>query len=139
MIATVVVSITSWMVIAHVLLTFQWWHPRPVGGVVLGVACLAACNRRPAGRSRHHVSPRQLRTIVDELGWFQIIGSLTTLALWVASLASIDTSGFGDWGLIAAVPPTFSPHVARDHRCGRCRARTRHEAAPGRGRRSRRF
>ncbi len=107
LVVTMSVSLVTWAIVAHVLLSFQWWQPRLVSAVVLGLAavCAAAWN---AGSStaRTVTALERFTSLIDHIGRPQLIWSAVALGLWAGSLPFIDTD-FDDWGLITAVPPTF--------------------------------
>ncbi len=116
-----VLSVTSWMLVAHVLLTVQWWEPRTAAIALLGVAFVGACvrRRRPRDEARWSVAHR-VRTLGEQLGPFQLIGSFVALALWAASLPSIDTDGFDDWGLVVGGAPDVLPRLRARRSSSRC-------------------
>ena len=110
-VVVIVVSITAWTAVAHVLLSLRWWHPAPVAGTLLAAATLAALAGTPRRRSDHVFPTLTIKMRIvrfgENLGTKQMVASAVALSLWAVSLPFIDTEGFGDWGLIAAVPPTF--------------------------------
>lgn len=102
------VSLTSWMVLAHVLLSLEWWRPRAVAVA----ACLAcATTGGVLVRRRRPVAANVVRTGIA--GSFRRVGrsSILRLALlvvavglWWSSLDDIDVGGVGHWGLITQLP-----------------------------------
>lgn len=100
------VSLTSWMIVAHVLLSLQWWHPQIVTGLLLAVATAAAEVRR------RRIPPTQsdrpgLAAWLSDIGRTQLLAGAAAVGLWAWSLTSIDVADIDDWGLVSVLPPSF--------------------------------
>jgi len=94
-------SLVSWMVVAHVLLTFQWWQPDIAAAVVLGV-CAAFRVRRSVPATKR-LDPIDRSNLTGP----QLAVSLAVLALWGYSMAQLDVSDIGLLGLVADLPLTW--------------------------------
>ena len=109
-VVVVATSVATWTIIAHVLLSVAWWHPREVAATVLGVLALVhavvdARSRRAPGPGAVPLGPlTALRTWWWQLGPAHLAVLAIAFAVWAATLGRIDTEAIGDWGLIARVP-----------------------------------
>ena len=129
-VATIVVSITSWMVVAHVLLTLQWWRPRYVGGGRRGSGDVRHRGRRSSVTVSHDAT--HLHALVQDLGTVRRSSGRCGVALWAVSLPFIDTVDIGDWGLITSLHSDLLRRLRDRHRRRRPGGhRCRHERAPG--------
>jgi hypothetical protein len=105
LVLTLSVSLVTWMIIGHIMLSLQWWQPRLVSAVILGLAALCSALWTKGRTTAQNIA--QPRTAwADDVSWPRLIWSAVALALWAGSLPFVDTN-FDDWGLITAVPPTF--------------------------------
>ena len=100
-VAVVALSVVSWILIAHVMLTFHWWRPDVTAGIVLGVGAtlrLAQTDRgaAPAVSAASRQSAR-----------LQLVLTVLILLLWWASVARLDVSDIGLIGLVAELPLTW--------------------------------
>ena len=109
-VVVVATSVATWTIIAHVLLSVAWWHPREVAATVLGVLALVhavvdARSRRARGPGAVPLGPlTALRSWWWQLGPAHLAVLAIAFAVWAATLGRIDTEAIGDWGLIARVP-----------------------------------
>ncbi len=102
---TLATSVVAWMVVAHVLLTFQWWNPRPVAAGALVVAAVigASTRRERPGEPWRLRRDRWLTpTTRRQLRWTSV-----ALALWAISLPFVDLDAITEWGLVSVLPVTF--------------------------------
>ncbi len=97
-VATVALSVVTWMVVAHLMLTFHWWRPGGGAAVVLGLcAAIRLVRPRPASR------PIDWRGLAPpQVGW-----TLLALALWWSSMSRLDVSDIGLLGLVGELPLTW--------------------------------
>ena len=91
LVITLAVSLVSWVVIGHLLLTFQWWQPRLVSALVLGLAAVTAALWR-AGAPCTRSLPTRCGELIDDIGRPQLIWSAVALGLCAGSLPFIDTN-----------------------------------------------
>ena len=86
LVVVIVLSITAWMSVAHLLLSVRWWHPGPVAGVLLAAACVATLvgwGGRPVADVAATPSIRaRVDGFVRHLGRTQLIASTVAFALW---------------------------------------------------------
>jgi hypothetical protein len=102
MLVVVASSVVAWMLVAHLLLSLQWWQPRLV---VAALAAALALGRTVATAStRTSKRGAALRTSLHSMGWRQPAVLAVLLAVWAVSLPSIDLGTIGDWGLVAELP-----------------------------------
>lgn len=93
-------SVTSWMVLANLLLTVGWWHPR--AAVTIGLAAAAVWRQRHGG-----VRNRWPAVTWRDLATARTAGAVAALALWAIALPAVDLARIDDWGLISALPATY--------------------------------
>jgi hypothetical protein len=93
-------SVTSWMVLANLLLTVEWWHPRSTVTIALGAAAVWRQRHAPLCHQRLTVPWRDLATA-------RTAAAVAALALWTMALPVVDLARIDDWGLISALPITF--------------------------------
>ncbi len=99
-------SVVTWMLVAHVLLSLRWWQPRLVVAASAAALALgrtvAAASGRPAGRvARLRAGwSAGLRAV----GWWQPLVLALALVVWAVSLPAIELDGLGDWGLVTELP-----------------------------------
>ncbi len=104
------VSLTAWMVVAHVLLTFEWWRPR-VAAVVTLVVC-SAVGTRIAWRAATAAAqaclivdrPSRAGHLVDRTSLVRIGVLAVAVGLWWSALGDVDVAGVGHWGLVTQLP-----------------------------------
>jgi len=99
LVVVVAISVTSWMLVAHLLLTFQWWEPRLVVAVLLAVAAAVACR----GRDGEPTTARPSMAEWGPTGWIVVAG-FAILGGWAWSLGSIDLSQLDGWGFVSVAP-----------------------------------
>ncbi|NND73747.1 MAG: hypothetical protein HKN44_01970 [Ilumatobacter sp.] len=99
-------SVVTWMLVAHVLLSLQWWSPRHVAVGVLVIATFVGVFWPPspaaARPARSRTTAWTSRSMRRQLGW-----SCAALVLWAVSLPQIDLDSMTAWGLVSVLPPTF--------------------------------
>jgi hypothetical protein len=98
--AILAIDLTSWMIVAHVLLTVGWWHPGPVIALLTGALTIAHLRGdRPAPRPAAVV--RRWSSALDFSGTIVITG---VAACWLIGATMLSTDSIGDWGLISNLP-----------------------------------
>lgn len=99
-------SITVWMIVAHVLLSLRWWHP--TAAVVLIVSGTTLIRARQLARAT--TSPALAPRVSFPGADLAIVG--LALGLWAVSLPLIDAAAIGDLGLLDVVPLTWLAALA---------------------------
>ena len=102
-------SITAWMLVAHLLLSFEWWRPRAAALTALAVCALAGAvmAARRGGQGLGHGTLRGLLHRPDRVSVGRCTVLVLALALWWWSLGSIDVAGVGHWGLVTQFPAAW--------------------------------
>ncbi len=100
-VSVIALSIVTWMLIAHVLLTVQWWRPDGVAAAVLGL-CAVVRLTRPRRMVRPATAPDR-----PMLPARQLALTVAVLALWLWSMQRLDVSDIGLLGLVAELPPVW--------------------------------
>lgn len=102
-IVVVSVNLTFWMVIAHLLLSAELWHPE------IGIAAVTGCLTM-----LHLVSERPapgllggLRRCVTALGPVGVVAIAGGLTCWLIAAVSTPIDDIGPWGLVSNLPPIW--------------------------------
>ena len=112
-IVVLAISLMTWMLIAHVLLTFQWWHPRPVAAAALGAGCIISLlSDRKRVRTPHRSLRDRLGAVLTPIMRLQVGWTVLSLLLWAASLPFINLQELTSWGLVSVVPIQFFAALA---------------------------
>jgi hypothetical protein len=102
-VVVVALSLVTWMLVAHVLLSVQWWQPRLVAAAVAAALAVwrtvAPARDRPPGGGE----PPLLES-VRSTGWRHLLALALIVAVWASTLPRIDLGSLGDWGLATELP-----------------------------------
>jgi len=104
-------SIAVWMVVAHVLLSLQWWHP--TAAVAVAVVASAAARWMQIVRSPQLATPTSTTTPTTtpttkrSLERSDVVVVVVALGLWAISLPRINLDAMGDLGLLPVLPLTW--------------------------------
>lgn len=101
-VAVIAISLVSWMLVAHLLLSVQWWQPRLVAAAL--AAALAVWRTVALSRGRPTQVMPAWRDALVSTGWRHLVALTAVVTAWAVSLPAIDLARLGDWGLITELP-----------------------------------
>jgi hypothetical protein len=102
------VSTTAWMVLAHLLLSVEWWRPRVASTAAClacaGVGGLLVWRASSAGSTLRSASSLPCRPRIDRVSLVRLVVLAAAIGLWWSSLGDVDVAGVGHWGLVTQLP-----------------------------------